>query len=42
MTSFCMQFKKIRRGLLQEAFRSEGGVLLAEREGENKKIKMFL
>ena len=36
--SFCMQFEKLRRGLLLIAFQSGGwSGLLAEREGENKK-----
>ena len=37
MTSFRMEFEKIGRGLLRQAFRSEGSALLAEREGRNKK-----
>ena len=37
VTLFCMKFEKIGCGLLREAFWGEGGALLAEREGENKK-----
>ena len=32
VTSLCMQFEKIGSGLLREAFRGEGSVLLAKRE----------
>ena len=34
VTSFCIQFEKLGRGLL---FAVRGSVLIAEREGENKK-----
>ena len=37
VTSFCVEFEKVGHGLLQDDFHREGNVLLAEREGENKK-----
>ena len=41
LTSFHMQFEKIGCGLLQEAFMSEGSVLLAEREGEIRRDRSW-
>ena len=37
VTSFCMQFEKIGRGLLWEAFQSEGDCFLPKKRGEIRK-----
>ena len=41
VTTFSMQFEKIERGLLGEAFRKRRIALIAEREGGNKKVSVL-
>ena len=42
VTSFCMQFEKIGRGLLREAFQSEGEFLVNQKRwGEIKKDRSW-
>ena len=42
MTSFCVQFEKIRRGLLREAKQGEGEwAVLVKAKGDEKRVKNY-
>ena len=42
MTSFCVQFEKVGRGLLQEAKRKEGEwAVLVEAKGDEKRVSVL-